>query len=475
MALRIYNTLNRKKELFKPLEPGKVRIYVCGPTVYDACHIGHARSAVVFDVVVRYLRALDLDVIYVRNFTDVDDKIIRRANELGVSPEQIAERYIREFYEDMDALNVARADREPRVTDHIKDILHIITLLMDRGLAYEIDGDVYYSVEKFKYYGKLSGRKLDDMMAGSRVNVDERKRNPFDFALWKASKPGEPSWDSPWGKGRPGWHIECSAMSFELLGETFDIHGGGKDLIFPHHENEIAQSEGAFGKTLARYWVHHGFVNINQEKMSKSLGNFMTIKDVIRNRHPEAVRLFLLSKHYRSPIDFNDTNIAEACANLDKLYALLARLEKNLAASPGVPETGETWRQFRDAMDDDFNTAKGLAVLYEAVRSLNRLLDDPLSEKAMQAVQRERADILKIAGVLGILTETPQAYFERKRSQGIEKESIDRDLIEQLVAERTQARKAKDFKQADTIRKQLADMNVVLEDRSDGTLWKIKE
>ncbi|MBW1835670.1 MAG: cysteine--tRNA ligase [Deltaproteobacteria bacterium] len=479
MTLRVYNTLTRKKERFEPLEPGKVRMYVCGPTVYDACHIGHARSVVVFDIIVRYLRATGLDVTYVRNFTDVDDKIIKRANELGVESEVVAERYIKEFYEDMDVLNVKRADKEPRVTEHIEDIIKIVTKLLEKGIAYQIDGDVYYAVEKFKDYGKLSGRKLEDMMAGARVAVNERKQNPFDFALWKAAKPGEPSWDSPWGRGRPGWHIECSAMSFEYLGKTIDIHGGGKDLIFPHHENEIAQSEGVFGKTLARYWIHNGFVNINHEKMSKSLGNFIVIKDVVKLYHPEAVRLFLLSNHYRSPIDFTDKTIAEAGTNLDKLYGLLLRIDEKIDNRTGLPEqkNGGIWKQFCEAMDDDFNTARGIGALFDGVRYLNRRLDDlkgACSPDDERTIQTGRSDISRIGSILGILTESPEAYFDKKRAQALEKESIDPDVIEKMVNDREAARKAKDWSRADQIRKQLEEMNIILEDRPEGTVWKMK-
>ncbi|MEA3436544.1 MAG: cysteine--tRNA ligase, partial [Thermodesulfobacteriota bacterium] len=290
MTIQIYNTLGRKKETFETLEKGRVRMYVCGPTVYDSCHIGHARSVVVFDVIARYLRSQGYDVAYVRNFTDVDDKIINKANELGIDSKEVAEKYINEFYTDMDALKIERASIEPRATEHIDDIIGIVEKLINKGFAYQIDSDVYFAVELFSDYGKLSGRKLEEMEAGARVDVDKRKRNPFDFALWKSAKPGEPSWESPWGKGRPGWHIECSAMSYALLGETIDIHGGGRDLTFPHHENEIAQSEAAFGKLFVKYWVHNGFVNIDQEKMSKSLGNFLMIKDVLKSYHPEAVR-----------------------------------------------------------------------------------------------------------------------------------------------------------------------------------------
>ena len=330
MSLRVFNTLNRKKEVFKPLDPGKVRMYVCGPTVYDSCHIGHARSVVVFDVIARYLKAIGYDVLYVRNFTDVDDKIIDKANQLGIDSKAVAERFIKEFYDDMDALNVERATIEPKATDHIIQIIQFIEKLIKGGFAYRVEGDVYFSVEKFEEYGKLSGRKLDEMEAGARVDINERKNNPFDFVLWKSAKPGEPFWESPWGKGRPGWHIECSVMSSEYLGVTFDIHGGGKDLCFPHHENEIAQSESISGEPFVKYWIHNGFVNINQEKMSKSLGNFLMIKDVLKTYHPEVVRLFLLSNHYRSPIDFTEKAMDEARRGLDKMYALLLRVDKTM-------------------------------------------------------------------------------------------------------------------------------------------------
>ncbi|MFW6284660.1 MAG: cysteine--tRNA ligase, partial [Desulfosalsimonas sp.] len=308
------------------MTPGKIRMYVCGPTVYDSCHIGHARSIVVFDVIYRYLRARGYDVYYVRNFTDVDDKIIQRANDLGISSEELAGRYIDEFHADMAALNMAPPDLEPLATGHISQIIGIVERLIEKGYAYQVDGDVYFAVKKWPEYGKLSGRKLEDMEAGARVDVDPRKQSPFDFVLWKSSKPGEPAWDSPWGKGRPGWHIECSAMSAEYLGQTFDIHGGGKDLIFPHHENEIAQSEAAFDKPFARYWIHNGFININQEKMSKFLGNFLMIKDIVKAWHPEVLRLFLVSSHYRSPIDYTEQAMAEAAASLDKIYGLLERV-----------------------------------------------------------------------------------------------------------------------------------------------------
>ena len=424
MALRVYNSLGKKKEHFEPLVPGKVRMYVCGPTVYDSCHIGHARSVIVFDVIVRYLKAKGFDVTYVRNFTDVDDKIIDKANQLGIDSQEVAERFIKEFNEDMDALNVERANIEPKATEHISQIIQFIERLIEKGFAYQINGDVYYSVEKFKEYGKLSGRRLEDMEAGARVEIDERKHNPFDFVLWKSSKPGEPAWESPWGKGRPGWHIECSAMSNEYLGETFDIHGGGKDLNFPHHENEIAQSEAIFGKPFVKYWIHNGFVNIDQEKMSKSLGNFLMIKDVIKSYHPEVVRLFLLSNHYRSPIDFTDKAMDEARSGLDKIYAFLERAEEKIGLiSDQDVETGDCWQRFSEAMDDDFNSARGIGILFDTVRSTNRLLDqhrDNLSQKIKKTIQSNRSDILKIGNVLGILAEPPKVYFDKKRFQGLE-------------------------------------------------------
>ena len=474
MALRVFNTLDRKKELFEPLEPGRVRMYVCGPTVYDACHIGHARSVVVFDVIARYLKAKGFDVTYVRNFTDVDDKIINKANELGVDSKAVAEKYIMEFYEDMDALNVERATIEPKATEHINQIIQFVEKLIQKGFAYRINGDVYYSVEKFKEYGKLSGRRLEDMEAGARVDIDERKQNPFDFVLWKSAKPGEPAWESPWGMGRPGWHIECSAMSNEYLGETFDIHGGGRDLCFPHHENEIAQSESVSGKLFVKYWVHNGFVNINQEKMSKSLGNFLMIKDVLKTYHPEVVRLFLLSNHYRSPIDFTDKALDEAKIGLDKIYALLERIEKKIGLKPDQnTESGDSWQRFCEAMDDDFNSARGIGILFDTVRSKNRFLDqNKLSGETKKNIQSNHSDILRIGNVLGLLMEQPKVYFEKKQTQVLEQKSIDPDVIDKMIKERDEARKAKNWQNADQIRNKLTDMNIILEDRAEGTIWK---
>ena len=477
--LRIYNTLSKQKEPFQPITPGKVGIYVCGPTVYDACHIGHARSMVVFDVIVRYLRAVGYEVTYVRNFTDVDDKIINRANERGVSIQELSQEHIRGFYQDMDALNVERATVEPKATEHIDDIVKVVERLVSHGHAYEAGGDVFYAVETFEEYGKLSGRRLEEMEAGARVEVDERKRNPFDFVLWKSAKPGEPMWDSPWGKGRPGWHIECTAMSTRFLGEHFDIHGGGKDLIFPHHENEIAQSRGAFDSKFVNVWIHNGFLRIDQEKMSKSLGNFLTIKELLRQYHPEALRVFLLSNHYRSPIDYSDQAMTEATAGLEKIYALLERLDQALQSFDiGEDHSpGPVWSSFCEAMDDDFNTARGIGIVFETIRETNRLMDDMPRNPGEQDLARlalVRADLRRIGGVLGILTETPSQFFAQKKSQLLEQKGVDEAAIERLIAERTEARKNKDWARADEIRDELSAMHILIEDRPDGTIWRTK-
>lgn len=471
MALRLYNTLHREKELFQPLEPGKVGIYVCGPTVYDYSHIGHARSVVVFDVLVRYLRATGFQVRYVRNFTDVDDKIIQKANEIQSDSATVSQTFIEAFHEDMDRLFVLRPDVEPRATAHIADIIEVTLKLIDKGHAYAVDGDVYFRVESFSEYGKLSGRKLEEMEAGARIAVDERKDNPHDFALWKAAKPGEPFWESPWGKGRPGWHIECTAMSCRILGESFDIHGGGRDLIFPHHENEIAQSECVTGKPFARYWVHNGFVNINHEKMSKSLGNFLRVRDVLENWHPEAVRLFLLSSHYRSPIDFTDQYLDEAAANLDKIYGLFLRIEEGGFSLP--QKRGELWERFIEAMDDDINTAKALGLLFDAIRSANRFLDDGEAYAVEEALSLA-ADCKAASEVLGLVNATAGAYFAEKKEKGISGAGLSAAEIEALILKRTEARKAKDFKTADAIRNELLEKGIVLEDKAEGTLWRVE-
>ncbi len=478
--LKIYNTLTKRKEAFKPLEPGKVKIYVCGPTVYDASHIGHARSMVVFDVIFRYLQVTGYEVTYVRNFTDIDDKIINRAGELGITTEELAKKHIQEFYEEMDALKVKRATHEPKATEHIGEIIEVIRRLFEQGHAYQAGRDVYYAVESFKGYGKLSGRRLEDMQAGARVEIDENKRNPLDFVLWKGTKPGEPKWDSPWGKGRPGWHIECSAMSIHFLGRHIDMHGGGKDLIFPHHENEIAQSEGAFQEPVVNFWVHNGFVNINQEKMSKSLGNFVMIKEILRRYHPEAVRLFLLSSHYRSPVDYTEQAMAEAEAGLEKIYTLLERMDESVgtdAADLDKQASGDLWKQFCEAMNDDFNTARALGIVFDALRQINRVMDDWTEAgtgRDAAMLRSARADFRRLGEIIGIGTEVSSEFFARRRAKALEHEAIDEALVERLIAQRTEARHQKDWAKADQIRDELAALNIVLEDRPEGTIWKTK-
>ena len=485
MTLTIYNTLTGKKESFEPLEPNSIRMYKCGITAYDFSHVGHARSEVVFDVVYRYLKYKHFDVTYVRNFTDIDDKIIKRANELRISTEELSERFIGEYHRDMDALGLLRPDHEPKATESIHWMIDIIRKLEEKGYAYQAGTDVMYSVKKFQGYGKLSGKNPDDLVAGSRVDVDEKKENPLDFVLWKGAKPGEPSWDSPWGPGRPGWHIECSAMSSGILGETIDIHGGGKDLVFPHHENEIAQSEAATGKPFVRYWMHNGFVNIDQEKMSKSLGNFQTIRDIIARYHPEVLRFFLISNHYRSPIDFSDKNLHDAQEALDRLYAMKERilsvLEDDTNGGGDVPEeptdaAAQFIVEFTESMDDDFNTAKALGRLFDLAHTLNRILDelsDP-GHRAKEALKNAWELIQPALDVFGILDRPPAQFFDEVKSRKLSDKDIDTDEIERLVTQRTEARAKKDFAAADRIRDELMERGVILEDGPDGTTWKVK-
>lgn len=490
--LKLYNTLSGQKEPFEPLAPKTVRMYVCGVTVYDYCHLGHARSALVFDVMRRYLEHSGYTVEFVKNFTDVDDKIIKRANEQGVSCETITAKYIQAYYEDMGKLGIRSASIEPKATEHMADIIGLVEKLMKKGLAYRVDGDVYFEVERYPAYGRLSKRKLEDLQAGARVEVDERKRHPMDFALWKSSKPGEPSWESPWGPGRPGWHIECSAMSIRHLGETFDIHGGGMDLIFPHHENEIAQSCGATGKEFARYWIHNGFVQINQEKMSKSLGNFFTIREIFEksqwpgNITGEMLRYFLLGTHYRSPLDFSDRSLEEAKNALDGFYDLFKRLtesEKKYEADRGLMEAIERCRtEFRAAMDDDFNTPVALAELQRLRSDVNKLIDQGLSTEARK---KAREEFRSLGNVLGLFqpekwqfkrTITPDSGTLQVSGGTPTLTIADRltdTAIEVKVAERDEARRKKDFKKADEIRKYLAASGIIIEDKPDGTSrWK---
>ncbi len=491
MALRVYNTLSGEKEPFVPLVAGKAGMYVCGVTVYDYCHIGHARANVVFDIIYRYLQYAGYDVTYVRNYTDIDDKIINRANQEGVDYRVITERFIQAFDEDMARLGLARPTVEPKATAHIDAIIEVIGRLIAKGHAYQSDGDVYYAVETFPEYLKLSKRNLEEMQAGARVEVGEKKRNPMDFALWKGSKPGEPWWESPWGKGRPGWHIECSAMSMRFLGETFDIHGGGKDLIFPHHENEIAQSEAANGCRFVRYWLHNGFVNINSEKMSKSLGNFFTIREVLERFDPETLRFFILSAHYRSPIDFCDQNLNEAQAGLERIYACLAAIDEALAGNPVpgnrsvVPESaggelGEKTEQliprFREAMDDDFNSAQALGVVFETVRAANRFLAEikQMDAAAQALLAKVRGRFAEVGGVLGLFGCSPQAWLDAIKSAKTGQMDIAPEEIERLIAERNEARKARNFKRSDEIRDLLLAKGIQLLDSAQATTWKVR-
>jgi cysteinyl-tRNA synthetase len=500
MGLKVYNTLNGKKEEFIPLTEGQVKMYVCGPTVYDTSHIGHARSVVVFDVIFRWFERLGYEVTYVRNFTDVDDKIIKKSNETGQDCAVITEKYINEFHVEMDALNVRRPTIEPRATGHITHIIEFIRMLIEKGKAYSVEGgDVYFSIDAFAAYGRLSGRNPEDMRAGARIAVDEKKKNPLDFTLWKPAKPGEPFWESPWGKGRPGWHIECSAMSYEYLGEGFDIHGGGKDLIFPHHENEIAQSEALFGRQFVKYWIHNGFVDINNEKMSKSLGNFTMIKEVLARYPAEVIRMFLLSNHYRSPIDYSEDSMKEISLGLDRVYAFLERLNQVRQAGldpsrsdqsepgqagikTGDGQTGPLWEEFSMAMNDDFNSARALAAVFDAVKKGNRLLDeakDGLDEALSKEFGLMRSDILSLAGILGIFLLSPADYFSTKKEKGMadlaaESGTTTPDEIEDLIRQRAEARKSKNFKRADEIRDQLQGMKIILEDGPGGTTWRFE-
>jgi cysteinyl-tRNA synthetase len=464
--LRIHNSLGGSLEVFTPLQPGKVRMYVCGVTVYDHLHVGHMRMLAAFDVVQRYLRLSGYDVTYVRNITDIDDKIIQRAAANGETIDTLTARYITAMDEDCAALGIAAPDHEPRATGHVPDIIAMIERLIARGHAYvATDGDVLYSVSSFPGYGRLSGKRLEDLRAGARVEVDAGKRDPLDFVLWKHSKPGEPCWDSPWGPGRPGWHIECSAMSTALLGETFDIHGGGMDLKFPHHENEIAQTCGATGRAFARFWMHNGFVNVDSEKMSKSLGNFFTVREVLpKLRHPEVLRYFLVASHYRGPINYTLATLQQADATLGGLYNALRGLPQG---QPG-PDA-EAWRaEFREAMDDDFNTPRALAVLQRLAREIN---EHKAAGRTTQAAGLA-ATLTGLSSVLGIAQLDPELWF-RLPAPGGAGTGPSEEQIEQQIAARLAARRSRDFAAADGIRKRLAELGVVLEDRPDGTtIWR---
>ena len=499
--LQIFNTLLSQKEPFTPREPGKIGLYVCGITPYDMCHLGHARTYVTFDVVARYLRASGYAVNFVKNFTDVEDKIINKANAEGVSASTISERFIAEYEKDMAALGIGQPDHKPRVTTHITQIIALVERLIASGMAYPIAGDVYFEVSKFPTYLALSHRSWDDIEAGARVEVDERKRAPADFALWKAAKPGEPFWDSPWGKGRPGWHIECSAMAESYLGETFDIHGGGRDLMFPHHTNEIAQSEGASGKPFAKLWMHAGMLNVDNEKMSKSLGNFFTIRDVLKNVEGEALRAFFLNASYRGPMNISFPAVEEAERRIVYVYKTLHRAEQFLrggthpadAQKTGTPPGGThsadsgplhqpelvnaIWPRFAAAMDDDFNTAAALSSLSPVLTYLNEILDKPPKprDQTLRTVQAIANELRRCGAIVGLYQSDPEEILARRHTRLVAQRGIDVHKVDGLVAQRNQARTEKRFADADALRVELAGMGIAVRDGVVGTLWEIVE
>jgi cysteinyl-tRNA synthetase len=476
VTVKVYNTMTRRREELVPLVPGEIRMYVCGVTVYDLSHIGHARSAIVFDVIQRYLRFKGFRVRFVKNYTDVEDKIIRRANAEGVSAREISERYIAEEDADMGALGVLAPDVAPKATEHIPQMITLIEQLIAKNMAYVVQGDVYFEVQRFPAYGRLSGKNLDELLAGARVGVDERKRDPRDFALWKAAKPGEPAWDSPWGSGRPGWHIECSAMTMAHLGASIDIHGGGEDLIFPHHECEIAQAEGATGQTFARYWLHNGMLNLGAEKMSKSLGNTLTIKAMVQRHDAEAIRLYLLGTHYRHPLDFSEERIIESARALERLRSLVEAAERMAAKGTPAPTLDEALAasvavhraRFEAAMDDDFNTPQALAAVFDLARVLFTARDQ-LAQGAAEAARPFLdgvKELVVLSQVLGLLRAPAQSR------PAIEDEL--RTRIESLVRRRGEARQRRDFSEADRMREELSRLGVVVEDTSEGTTWKLR-
>ncbi len=479
MAIKVYNTLTKQKEDFVPINKGKANIYVCGVTPYNHPHVGNARPFVTWDVIRRFLEHEGYDVTHVQNFTDIDDKIINTANKEGVQWFDVCNRYIDSYYEVMDKLNVKRAHVYPRVSEHIEDIIQTVQTLIDRGYAYEVDGDVYYSVEKFEHYGELSGRNLEDMMAGARVDVDDRKRNPMDFALWKAAKPGEPAWACPWGEGRPGWHIECSTMSMKYLGESFDFHGGGSDLIFPHHENEIAQSEGCTGcHPFVHYWLHNGFITVNEEKMSKSLGNFFMVIDILEHFDPEILRFFIVSTHYRSPLDFSDARLQEAQKSLGRLRNAQETLRAlSTMMSAGATEASlalrakvvEMRNDFIEAMRDDFNTALAISYMFALGKEINiyhKEITEAGAKPDGKLVAMMNALFTEMCSIIGVLENTATAA---SAEAGDNKEA---ELIEMVIALRQEARAAKNYAQADALRNQLTAMGIILEDTPQGVKWK---
>lgn len=474
--IKVYNTMSRQKEVFKPLTPGEVKIYVCGVTPYNHPHIGNARPAVTWDVIRRYLEYIGYKVRFVQNFTDVDDKIINKSNAEGSDWRTVSDTYIHAYFKVMDALHVRRADMYPRVSDHMEDIIRMVQSLIEKGHAYVLGHDVYYDISTFKDYGRLSGRNVEDMLAGARVEVNDEKKNPGDFALWKGAKPGEPSWDSPWGKGRPGWHIECSAMSTHFLGDTFDFHGGGSDLIFPHHENEIAQTEGCTGHHCVNYWLHNGFITINSEKMSKSLNNFFLVKDVLEKYSGDALRYFLISTHYRSPLDFSDERLEEAEKNMERLTDVIQR-SKELAGGEGNTPTGESralqqaaekaMKAFHDAMDDDFNTGLATGAMFDMAKAINIYSNAVAGGLPLDKAAAEQAkDVFKtILDVLGIL----ETAWKRQDAFG---DSDYNDLMQVIIDVREAARRAKQYQLADEIRDRLASLGITMEDTPTGARWK---
>ncbi|MCB9527383.1 MAG: cysteine--tRNA ligase [Myxococcales bacterium] len=485
MAIQIHDTLSGTRRPFEPIEAGKVKMYVCGVTPYARSHLGHARCYTAYDIVYRYLRFAGFEVTYVRNFTDVDDKIIKAAADRGIDPLALAQENIDSFHADMDALGIARPQHEPRVSTSIDEIVALVQRLEARGLAYAVDGDVYYAVEKFEGYGKLGKRDLDSMLAGARVEVDERKRHPMDFALWKAAKPGEPKWPSPWGDGRPGWHIECSAMSMSALGETFDLHGGGRDLIFPHHENEIAQSEGATGCTFAHYWLHNGFITLDEEKMSKSLGNVFSVGDILERYEPQVLRFFFVTaSQYRNPINFSDAMLDEAASRVAYCYDTLRKADAFLAEGhaehtgpiPAQKVIDELLPRFREAMDDDFNVPRAMDPVNEAFRTLNELIATKKAGKRAAAAVAAGllVDALRdIDTVLNLFGEDAESYLERHRDKAVKRRGLDVAWVEQRISARIAARTARDWKRADEIRDEMQARGVVLMDHADGTDWRV--
>ena len=458
--VEIYNTFTRRKEALKPLTPGKIRMYVCGMTVYDYCHLGHARVLVAFDVVVRYLRSLGYEVTYVRNITDIDDKIINRARENGEEVSALTARFIAAMHEDERALSVARPDLEPRATETVEEIVVMVGTLIEKGFAYVGDNhDVYFDVSRFEPYGLLSDRRTEDLRAGARVDVDEAKDDPLDFVLWKAAKPGEPTWESPWGAGRPGWHIECSAMSTSCLGNQFDIHGGGMDLKFPHHENEIAQSEAATGEKFANLWMHNGFVRVDDEKMSKSLDNFFTVREVLKNYSAEVIRYFIVASHYRSPLNYSDLQLDSARASVTRFYTAMRGVEA------GEPDEGDEYAsRFQEAMNDDFNTPEALAVMFGLAHEINRVRN---SDPALAT--RLGGRLKELGAVLGLLQDDPERFMQAANGATAD---IDRDAIDAMIKARDDARASKNWVLADKIRVELTGLGIVLEDGPDGTTWR---